>query len=45
MASDKSWKKIWDDKGLDNHDFNQSPVIVTAKEIKASCQNEVNPES
>lgn len=39
MASDKSWKKIWDDKGLDNHDFDQSPVIVTAKEIKASCQD------
>ncbi len=39
MASDRSWKKIWDDKGLDNHNFDQSPVIVTAKEIKASCQN------
>lgn len=39
MASDKSWKKIWDDKGLDNHDFDKSPIIVTAKEIKASCQN------
>ena len=34
MASDKSWKKIWDDKDLDKHDFTQSPAIITAKEIK-----------
>ena len=39
MASDKSWKKIWDDKHLDNHDFSQAPVLVTAEEIKRSCQN------
>ena len=44
MASDSSWKKIWDDKGLDKHNFSQAPVIVTAEEIKRSCQNftEVN---
>ena len=29
MASDKSWKKIWDDKKLYEHDFSQGPVIVT----------------
>lgn len=39
MASDKSWKKIWDDKELDKHDFSKSPVIITAAEIKRSCQN------
>lgn len=39
MASDKSWKKIWDDKKLYEHDFTQGPVIVTAKEIKRSCQD------
>ena len=38
MASDISWKMIWDDKELDNHDFSKSPVIITAKEIKTSCQ-------
>lgn len=38
MASDISWKKIWDDKGLEDHDFSLSPVIITAKEIKKSCQ-------
>ncbi len=39
MASDKSWKKIWDDKNFGNHDFSKSPQIITAKEIKRSCQN------
>lgn len=39
MASDKSWKKIWDDKGLDEYDFSESPAVITAKEIKKSCQD------
>ena len=39
MASDKSWKKIWEDKGLDKHDFSKSPIIITAEEIKRSCQD------
>lgn len=39
MASDISWKKIWDDKELDKHDFSKSPVIITAREIKKSCQD------
>ena len=39
MASDKSWKKIWDDKRLGEHDFSKSPIILTAAEIKKSCQN------
>lgn len=39
MASDIAWKKIWDDKKLSEHDFSKSPMIITAKEIKKSCQN------
>lgn len=39
MASDISWKKIWDDKNLGLHDFSKGPIIITAKEIKKSCQN------
>lgn len=39
MASDRSWKKIWDDKHLDNHDFSIGPVIITAEDIKRSCQD------
>lgn len=39
MASDTSWKKIWDDKKLDKHDFSKSPVTITAAEIKKSCQD------
>lgn len=39
MASNASWKKIWDDKGLDYHDFNQAPAIISAEEIKRSCQH------
>ena len=39
MASDRSWQKIWDDKKLDEHNFTQEPVIITANEIKRSCQD------
>lgn len=39
MASDKAWKKIWDDKMLDMHNFDESPIEITADEIKSSCQN------
>lgn len=39
MASDISWKKIWDDKSLSDHDFSKSPVIITADEIKTSCHD------
>lgn len=39
MASDTSWQKIWDDKGFDSHDFDKSPAIITAEEIKKSCQH------
>lgn len=39
MASDRSWQKIWDDKNLGEHDFTQEPVVITAEEIKRSCQD------
>lgn len=39
MASNKSWEKIFKDKGLDKYDFNKAPFILTAADIKASCQN------
>lgn len=39
MASDRSWQKIWDDKNLGDHDFTQAPVVITAEEIKRSCQD------
>lgn len=39
MASDKSWKKIWEDKGFDKYDFSKSPAVITATEIKRSCQD------
>ena len=38
MASDKSWKKIWDDKELGSHDFDKEPFVLTASAIKRSCQ-------
>lgn len=39
MASDRSWQKIWEDKNLGEHDFSRAPVIITASEIKKSCQD------
>lgn len=39
MASDISWKKIWDDLNLDTHNFNESPIIISADEIKRCCQD------
>ena len=39
MASDKSWKKIFDDYDINKHDFNTSPFELTAKQIKKSCQD------
>ena len=38
MASDKALEKIWNDMELGKHDFNLSPVVISAKEIKKSCQ-------
>lgn len=39
MASDISWKKIYDDCGMGQHDFSKAPFILTAKQIKAACQD------
>ncbi len=39
MANSKSWKKIFDDFKILNHDFNQSPFPLSAKQIKIACQN------
>lgn len=39
MASDISWQKIWDDKNLDSHNFDESPATIKAEEIKRSCQH------
>lgn len=39
MASDISWQKIWDDKKLGSHNFDESPVVITAEDIKRSCQD------
>ena len=38
MASDKSWKKIFEHTGMDNHDFNAAPYELSAGQIKAACQ-------
>jgi hypothetical protein len=38
MASNKSWKKIFDDYQIQNHDFDNSPFPISANQIKASCQ-------
>ncbi len=39
MADSKSWKKIFDDFKILEHDFNQSPFPLSAKQIKMACQN------
>lgn len=38
MANSKSWKKIFDDYDLKNHDFSKSPFLLTAPQIKKSTQ-------
>jgi len=38
MASSISWKKIFDDYEVLKNDFNKSPFIITAEQIKKSCQ-------
>jgi deoxycytidine triphosphate deaminase len=39
MASSTSWEKIFGDYDILNHNFNVSPYILTAEQIKKSCQN------
>ena len=38
MANSKSWKKIFDDYEILNHDFNKSPFPLSAAQIKRACQ-------
>lgn len=38
MANSRSWKKIFDDYKILNHDFSKSPFLLTATQIKRSCQ-------
>lgn len=38
MANSKSWQKIFDDNKILEHDFKESPFILSAPQIKKSCQ-------
>jgi len=38
MANSKSWKKIFDDYKILDHDFNKSPFLLSAAQIKRACQ-------
>ena len=38
MANSKSWKKIFDDYKIIEHDFNKSPFPLSATQIKRACQ-------
>ena len=38
MASDTSWKKIYNDTKMAEHDFTQKPFVLSAEQIKRSCQ-------
>ncbi|MCK4421252.1 hypothetical protein KAW48_05580 [candidate division WOR-3 bacterium] len=33
------WDKIFDDYNIDEHNFNKEPFLITAEQIKKSCQN------
>lgn len=39
MANNDSWEKICRDTNILSHDFSKSPFLLTALEIKKSCQN------
>ncbi|WP_423909446.1 type II restriction enzyme [Candidatus Spongiihabitans sp.] len=39
MASDNSWRKIFKDYKIHKHNFSNSPLVITNKQIKKSCQN------
>ncbi|MCX6738086.1 MAG: hypothetical protein NTY11_01540 [Candidatus Parcubacteria bacterium] len=38
MANSKSWKKIFDDYKILDHDFDKSPFPLSATQIKKACQ-------
>lgn len=33
------WDKIFDDYNIEKHNFNKNPFLITAEQIKKSCQN------
>ena len=39
MASDLSWKKIFEETGMACHDFSKEPFILKAEQIKHACQD------
>ena len=39
MAHDASWQKICGDFKILEHDFENSPFVLTAQNIKTACQN------
>ena len=39
MANNNSWKKIFKDNKITEHDFSKSPFYLSAKDIKKSVQN------
>lgn len=38
MASNESWEKIFNDYKIDKHNFDEKPFVLTADQIKKSCQ-------
>lgn len=42
MAHDASWQKIFEDYKILEHDFELAPYSLTARQIKAACQNFTN---
>lgn len=39
MAGDKSWEKIFADYKIYKHNFDKSPFLITAPQIKKACQD------
>jgi len=39
MSINDSWKKIFEDHKISSHDFDKSPYLISASQIKKSCQN------
>ena len=42
-SNDDSWKKIFDDLKVFEHNFDVAPFILSAKQINTSCQNFTKP--
>lgn len=38
MANNRSWQKIFNDYKILDHDFNESPFLLSATQIKKACQ-------